>query len=298
MKQRNAIQLILSFAVAVMLIVCGTAFETRYSADPEVWLQAHRRSPMLWLIDFTALYTLILMLTIAGARRRLYRLAEELHVLRNEHHNQLASTIARATEMDALIEQQVERIEQLEREAQARQETFEAEAQRLVAQLFQSLQEQVAAHSRQLEAVNMALQYQRAEISELRHQVRGVLSGSGVPPSAHLSAAEVSALNSPFTPVASLPASNGMEPVSATSEEPVAGDTVVVMGHREIELQADARPAENPTAPDSATSRVAPEPVLRDRLTDNETAVFDPTVNARSTYVLGTAEFNVLQGDS
>ncbi|MCS6775182.1 MAG: hypothetical protein RMJ43_13450 [Chloroherpetonaceae bacterium] len=297
MKQRNAIQLVLSFAVAVMLIVCGTAFETRYSADPEVWLQAHRRSPMLWLIDFTALYTLVLMLTIAGARRRLYRLAEELHVLRNEHHNQLASTVARAAEMDALIEQQAERIEQLEQEARTRQEAFEAEAQRLVAQLFQSLQEQVAAHSRQLEAVNMALQYQRAEISELRHQVRGVLTGSSVSPAAHLSAAEMSALNNPLTPIASLPASNGVEPV-ATQQEPPAHDTVAVVGgHRETESQENVRPVTSPTTPDSVAPHIA-EPVLRDRLTDNETAMFDPTVNAHSTYVLGTAEFNVLQGDS
>lgn len=281
MKQRNALHLILSFAVAVMLIICGTAFETRYSSDPAVWLKAHSRTPLLWLIDFTAVYTLILMTTIARARRRIYSQAEELYILRAEHNNQLGATLAHTNELEALHEQQAERIEALEREALTQQNSFETEARHLVEQMFHSLQNQVEAHGRQLDAVNMALQYQRAELSELRHQVRGNLPASSLSPNTHLTSAEVAALNASLPALAAPPAANGTLRAFPTGVTGVDLDSVVV-----VETNNSAEPGTENTA------------VALRHSAENEAAVFDPTVNAESTYVLNTAEFDALHTPS
>jgi hypothetical protein len=301
MKQRTAIHMFLSLAVAVMLIICGTAFQTHYSANPQEWLNAHRQTPLLWLVDFTALYTLVLMATLARARRRLYRQAEEMYVLREEHHNQLGAIIARASEVDEINAQQAERLEQVEAEAQSRQESFEAEARRMVEQMFRALQGEVEAHTRQLDAVNLALQYQRAELSELRHHLRAQNPALEIPASARLSPAEVAAITDGLPTLVTqerVPAALPTHPQNVVADPTPASETMEAVAVVESPASAPSmavsseEPNTDSSSPDTPLPPRSNTPQERDSLTENEAAVFDPTANARSTFVLDTAEFD------
>lgn len=296
MKQRTAIHFILSFAVAVMLVVCGTAFQTNYSGNPQEWLTAHQRTPLLWLVDFTALYTLVLMATLARAHRRVYRQAEEIYVLREEHNNQLGAIIARASEVEEINDQQTEKLEQLEAEAQSRQEAFEEEARRLIEQMFRSLQGQVESHSRQLDAVNLALQYQRAELSELRHHLRGGAAIQENPALERLSPAEVSAITRSFpSPPVLESAEKGLPPGEGETSLNTAPspETTPALAVIETTDNVDSEEKEAAVETQAAEAAVRLDAAERThKLDEKDVAIFDPTLNARSTLVMDTAEFD------
>ena len=194
MKERAGLHLTLSIIVSVLLIACGTSFATGYSGEPLSWLSAHKL-PLVWLIDFSAIYTLFMMATLLRAHQTEKRLSEEMYILREEHHKQLESVVVQASETEEhntelldinselqekanAIESQKQEIEQrlheMASQNQLQQRFHNAEINWLSEQTFKAMQSQVEAHARQLEAVNLALQYHRAEMSQLRHAVRTV----------------------------------------------------------------------------------------------------------------------------
>lgn len=171
MKQRTPLYAFLSVLFAFFLIACATALVTGYSHRPADWLEAQRR-PILWLVDFSALYTLVLVAFFVVYERMARLQARELLRLREEHHAQLEQMTAHMNEADRGMEEYEDKIAQMKEETHQMREGFEAEARRLTEQAFQALQGQVEAHARQMEAINLALQYHRGELRELRHNMR------------------------------------------------------------------------------------------------------------------------------
>jgi uncharacterized coiled-coil protein SlyX len=263
MKNRAVWHLMLSVIVAVMLIVCATAFVTNYSSQPSDWVAAQRQ-PILWLVDFTALYTLMLMATLSRTQRYAFRAAEEMHTLRLEHQNQLESLIAQAADLEEKNVAQEERIEELETgiaESHSTASQAITSATNLLTEAgFRALQAQIEAQARQLEAVNLALQYHRVEISQLRHGLKALAPNGELPP---------------------MPAMPLQENLAATAlaEPPV-----------QRSLTAAAEPEEQPIATENASE---PEPESL-AAAEERKPLFDPTVNAPSTIVHAIADFEVI----
>jgi hypothetical protein len=172
MKGRTVLYTLLSLLFAAFFIVCATAFQTNYSQDPAEWLRAHRQIPILWLVDSCAVYTLLLMTFLISYERMARQRAEEVLQMREENRNRWDEMIVQSEEIERLNRLYEARVEELEKADQERQALFEEESRRLHEQAFQALQGQVEANTRQMEAINMAMQYHRAEIKSLRHTMR------------------------------------------------------------------------------------------------------------------------------
>lgn len=188
MKRRTALYILLGALFVVFLIACATALQTGYSRDPAEWLRAHRTTPLLWLIDFSAVYALLLTRLLIVSDKFCVNQSQELMRAREEHHMQMDELLVQTEELEKTNAQNQEKIEALEAADATRQESFEQEARRLTEQAFRALQSQVDAHTRQLEAVNLALQYHRAELKQLRHGIvtegepnAGLLTNGAVP---------------------------------------------------------------------------------------------------------------------
>jgi hypothetical protein len=187
MNRRFAVYI--SFSVLIALLLIGSAtlirlVETRQpSADIATWIEAQRTTPLLWLMDVAA-FSLLFMMFRAGAEvsrsQQLARVHAELAAeqlrQQEEHHRQIEALIARnvlqekqLAEMEEINQERAVMVSSLEAEAETRQREFEAEARRLTEQAFHAMQGTVEAQGRQLDAVNMALQYHRAEVTQLRH---------------------------------------------------------------------------------------------------------------------------------
>lgn len=275
MKNRAAIHFLLSATMAVMLIVCATAFQTNYSTRPEDWIEAQRQ-PILWLVDFTAVYTLILMAALSRTQQLAFRSEDEKHTLRQEHQNQLESLIVQAADLEEKNVGQEERIEELKGErAATHSEAAQAvaTASNLLTEAgFRTLQAQIEAQARQLEAVNMALQYHRVELSQLRHGLRAIAPNGEIPP--------MSALPLPELP--HLIGKAAIAPVLAIDAPATP------------EFSSDSS-AEDKGESEVAPAETAPEPHLP---TEERKPFFDPTVNARSTIVHETTDFEVAPKES
>ena len=270
MKNRAAIHFGLSIIMAVMLVVCATAFQTNYSTRPEDWLAAQRQ-PILWLVDFTAVYTLILMGALSRTQQFAFRSAEEMHALRQEHQNQLETLIEQAADLEEKNVMQEERVEELEGEIKATHLAADQEASTasylLTEAGFRTLQAQIEAQARQLDAVNMALQYHRAELGQLRHGLRALAPNGEIAPMPAFPLAEHTHLieKAETAPVLS---------IDASVDAPVLPDF-----SSESSTENESAPTEALTEPHSPTEQRKP--------------FFDPTVNARSTIVHETTDFDV-----
>jgi hypothetical protein len=181
MKRRTTLYVFLSALFALFMIACATALRTGYSSNPATWLLAHKVSPLLWLLDFCVVYTLILMARLIASEKYVTHQASALRRLQEEHHAQLEQMIAQSEELEKRNHDYEQQIVALEEASAARQEAFETEARRLTEQAFRALQGQVEAHTRQLEAVTMAMQYHRAEIKQIRHSLGAVQPGDELP---------------------------------------------------------------------------------------------------------------------
>ena len=267
MKTRAVLHLILSVIVALMLIVCATAFQTNYSARPEEWINAHRQ-PVLWLVDFTAVYTLILMAALSRTQRYAFRVADEMNTLRIEHQNQLESLISQAGDLEEKNVEQEERIEELENEMKDSHATAThavSSAPDLTSEAsFRALQTQIEAQARQLEAVNLALQYHRAELSQLRHGIRALSPTGELPSLPALPLPELFPKPEAITEAAPMRSLTSASNVEETVPEP---ETIALAAEPEADI---------PPAPK-----------------EERKVLFDPTVNARSTIVHEIADFEV-----
>ncbi len=212
MAKRFAIYTVFGILIALLLICAAslirlveTGLDSRYLGN---WLLVQQNTPLLWLADVAA-FCIVLLMFRAGAEvarsqqqtRAHAELAAEQLRRQEEYHRQVEALIARNEQLEkeitALEEARREReamIASLEREIEVEQRNFEAEARRLTEQAFRAMHGQVEANARQLDAMNMALQYHRAELTQLRHSVRALQMTSEPAQIARLTPAEMTAI--------------------------------------------------------------------------------------------------------
>lgn len=178
MNSRTPLYTLLSVLFAVSVLACATAFQTGYKAAPSEWLHAHLNSPSLWITDICVVFALIWMSSYARADGLVRLQAAELRRLQEEYQKQLEQMISATDEMDSQNSEYSDRILDLEKESVEKEIVFEREARRLTEQTFHALQGQVDANTRQMEAVNMAMQYQRAGLQQLGGEVKGLSLGT------------------------------------------------------------------------------------------------------------------------
>ncbi len=208
MKRRTLLRLIVSLLLIAAFVIGATIVEANNSLNPTAWFWAQRQLSVLWVVDAFALLALVPVCGFASAQNRLYRRAEETARARDEHQAQLERMRLNVESADRRSKEQIDlittlqdtlaaltaRLETMETDGQARQQALEAEARRLAEQAFDALNGQVEANTRQMEAVNLAMQYQRAEIKQLRQGVRVVQRHQELFHVAQLTPAELAAI--------------------------------------------------------------------------------------------------------
>ncbi len=194
MKNRVPIYTFLSVLFALSVLACATAFQTGYKAAPSEWLHAHVNSPSLWITDICVVFALVWMSSFARADGLVRLQAAEIRRLQAEYQKQLENMISAADEMDRQNTEYSDRNLQLENELRQtenellrKEKDFELEGRRLTEQTYKALQGQIEANTRQMEAVNMAMQYQRAGLQKLGSDLK-LLSNDSLNPLPLLSA--------------------------------------------------------------------------------------------------------------
>jgi len=276
-RQRIILQAILGCLIALMVVACATAFHTNYDTDILAWIRAHQRTPLLWLIDFCALYSLLLTLALLNARQSGATQAEGLLRLRTEHHVQLDAMVTRAEELEDANEGYRERIDFLE-----------SEVDRFKERALEAMESAVQANARQLDAVNLALQYHRAELSQLRHGLRAIQPPAEPAQVAQIAHAERAGIAA--DPPAAAAEGTPTAPASDTGSAPAA-EAARAEPYADAVVQETALPALK--TEDQATKNGLRTAEMPDA--EAETPLPDLTGNARSTLVLETLECNVPQ---
>ena len=214
MKQRILLRLIVSLVLIATFVLGATVLEVNNSLEPMVWLAAQQHTPLLWEVDAFALLTLLPVFGFASAQKRLSRRPDEISSGREAHQNQLEQMIRNTDQMDRLNAEQADHITSLEQtvaalqtqlatqeaEALTRRQALETELRQLSEQAFLATRGQVEANTRQMEAVNLAMQYQRADIKQLRQGVRSLQRTQNFMGTAHLTPLELAALEGDTTP--------------------------------------------------------------------------------------------------
>ena len=171
MRIRTLIHAAVCLLTPLLILACSVMFT---GGSLTRWTMAHRDIPLLWLIDFCALYTFILLASAITSWDRAKRRETELVSLRQEHLSQLEAVVAQASDFDRENAELQDKISSLEESRALSVQDHDREARELAEQVFRAIQGQMEAQGRQLEAVNLALQHHRAEISQLRQGLKGV----------------------------------------------------------------------------------------------------------------------------
>ncbi len=176
----------------------------------------------------------------------------------------------------------VERLEALEETGDAWHEGFEGEARRLTEQAFLALSDNIESNAMQLEAVNLALRYQRAEMQAVRSAFKsGEIEASSIAPP------PLDLIDRPHKPI--LPewrkSVKEIEPHTDDSPEPTEEGDEALDEHEHTEL-TDEPNADN--VPDPGETVADNDDDLEHSSTDSEL-----TFNAGATSV-ETLDFDAL----
>ena len=171
------------------------------------WLHAHITTPALWIVDGLSLLVAIAFVYIGALRISLGNQMKEVRRIREEHTGQLDALITQSeslevqnSALDAQCVENARQIAEMEEQARTRNAEFDRETRRLTEQVLTAVRSQTEANAQQLQAVNMALRYQRSELRQMRHGLNEVKAVTGPAQIARLSPAEFAAINSGISP--------------------------------------------------------------------------------------------------
>lgn len=281
MKRRTMLRLIVSLMLIAAFVMGATIIESNNSSEPMAWLSAQQHREVLWVVDAFALLTLLPVFGFASAQNRLAHKAEEISEGRVEHQKQLEKTLYNAGHMDRLNAEQTEELVVLEQtvadlkaqlanlqaEVGPRQPMPEQEPRSFAEQAFAALSGQVEANNRQMEAVNLAMQYQRAEMKNLRQGLRAIQRPHDIFDIARLTPSELTALE---------------------AEEPLR-----MLGHGDPNVQTANHFKDNAELEENEELEVIRQgEALEENRELEETVFFAPTMNAQSTLISPMAAFS------
>ncbi len=308
MRNRTFLFLILGLALAGGLVGGATALELSNSKTHVSWIHAQQSTPLLWIVDGCALLILIgsgiYGAAVSGPSKSMYY----------ENERQLAALSLTVEELSDTNIEYASRVRALEDAGDNWHTGFEAEASRLTEQAFLALSDNIEANAKQLEAINLALRYQRAEAKALR----AALKSGGLPP-ADLETEAPPPLDVPSRPSKAIHPQPMPTKVEAEQNDELGSD--VVHDDKSAPVEAAVNVKTQPaSAPDlSAAASASPSPVASSRKYSYEdsdlndeikvaaadtnadgksvvltpSAVQDPTVNAGTT-VVEMVDFDVV----
>jgi hypothetical protein len=257
MKQRSALST--AIVTALLIVLVATGVQTGGSSDVGEWVRAQGKTPLLWVIDILAVI-IALGIGLLGEIQSNYR--ENMRMHDEEYSKKMTAMLDHTTELAKINDEYADQIASLEAAASARQEALEEEARRLTEQAFRALHGQVEANARQLDAVNMALQYQRGELRELRHGFRTLQSPEEASATPRLTSAERAAIAGPEPDLETLqvaaPALTEADPQTrAARNARKAAETVTAHA---IAAKPEEAPTERPSDRIAAAHAIAAKP--------------------------------------
>ena len=177
MRFRLLLRILICILTPVLILACSVVFT---GGNIHKWLAAQRDAPLLWLVDFCAVYTSLLLVAAIGSRDRADQRARELIALQQENATQWEAVSAQSEDFDRERADLLNKMADLERRQGQELAERDGEARSLTEQAFRAMQGQIEAQGRQLEAVNLALQHHRAEIAQLRQTIKSNAAAEAV----------------------------------------------------------------------------------------------------------------------
>lgn len=187
MKPRTALHVLVGTLVAVALIFFASNLQAGSGSSLAQMAYAQRRTPTLWIVDACAVAFLACVWWIAVLIDHFQTFVD--HQSR-QHYEQLDDMIERTTQLEQVNDSYCDRIERLEAElarqfrdlvdqistleaaADARRRVFEMETRRISEHAYRLFEAQLQRNTSQVEAVQIALQFQRSELRRLRQDIR------------------------------------------------------------------------------------------------------------------------------
>ena len=165
MRNRTLLYCLVGFILAAVLIVASTNFAAGNRHTSQAWVLAQQKTPLLWMVDGCALIILMGSWLLGVAISGLQESSRSQSDTNARHIEVLTHTIQDLFEQNS---DYASRLEALEEDGNAWHEGFDEEARRLTEQAFLALSDNIESNALQLEAVNLALRYQRAEMQSVR----------------------------------------------------------------------------------------------------------------------------------
>ena len=249
LKSRNFGLFLVWLTASLGLVVLGTLL-VGPAQKPVNWIHVQRDTPLLWLYDGLILILIGLVLTLRSQDQ--FHKGQMLS-LREENRKQMEGLLAHTDELESRCRTYQDQIAGLDAAAQIRDRELEAQARRLTETAFQALQGHMEANGRQLEAVNLALQYHRAEITQLRHGLNSVHSISEPDRIARLTPAEIDAISTAFAPILTeanlMPTTPPTPPIASSVVSSAPPQQQAIEKEREKEREPETSVAEAPIVP-------------------------------------------------
>ncbi len=166
MKPRSSVML------AVVLFFCGAlvAVETALtSATPTFngWITAQKQTPALWTLDGCAVLILMVAFIFASYQDSQVQLQKELAAQQQAAANESRTEVAK-------LKQQLDNAQAAMKDSVLRQNEMNAELRSFSQAATAPLNEHLSAVNRQIDTIHLALQYHRAGLQQVNHQLRDV----------------------------------------------------------------------------------------------------------------------------
>ncbi len=166
MRRRTLFYLVLGIATALLIVTLATWLQTGGSPDPNVWLRAHKGSPLLQMLDLAAGFLFVVIglygLTVSRLQTQIRHQAEDAH-------EQMQKLIHRNEELAKVNDEYAEQIAALETHLQEPPQLTDGG---ISPPVVERLRRQVEAQAQQLESVHLTLEEQHTELLELRESVQ------------------------------------------------------------------------------------------------------------------------------
>lgn len=231
MKQRIIISIVVSVLLIGLSILGATILASNGSMNPNVWLDAQRQQRLLWVIDGLGGIALLVAIGSSLSKAKLMRAQQDFNNTRAEYQKQLERMLQGSAMMDSVHADQADQLAELEQasillrsrldgldtemrshvtgletevlsrvawleaKAHANQEAVTKMTTQLADTAFAPMREQIDLITRQMDAVILAMQYQRAEIKQLRQNLRMIQASQQAAGIGELSSAEQDTLN-------------------------------------------------------------------------------------------------------
>jgi hypothetical protein len=165
MRNRTPLYAITGLLIGIVLVCASTNLAAGNRHTARAWMLAQQKNSLLLMIDGCAVIIFLGSSLVGAAIQGLQSATASQSDESTRHIAVLTETVQ---DLFQLNNGYLSRLEALEQAGDAWHDGFEDEARRLTEQAFLALSDNIETNALQLEAVNLALRYQRAEMQAVR----------------------------------------------------------------------------------------------------------------------------------